>query len=192
MNFSKKITILWLLIITIYWLGTFFSYNLLIFSFFELVLSRSMGKNSVILKNCHCFIYSKSCIWNFCQFYHIFLLQLIWKTGKTELFLAILGKSPPILLLPFWNSLYYTIFDIWLTPLSPCLSMYFMDAPRADGVINRKLVTKIEPNGVIQIQSEKIQVGDIICVEDGEEFPCDLLILSSSNQVDFRWKMNTK
>ena len=52
---------------------------------------------------------------------------------------------------------------------------------KADRVINRKLVTKIEPNGVNQIQSEKIQVGDIICVEDGEEFPCDMLILSSSN-----------
>ena len=25
------------------------------------------------------------------------------------------------------------------------------------------------------------QVGDIICVEEGDEFPCDMLILSSSN-----------
>ena len=52
---------------------------------------------------------------------------------------------------------------------------------KADGIINRKLVTKIEPNGVNQIPSEKIQVGDIICVEEGDEFPCDMLILSSSN-----------
>ena len=28
---------------------------------------------------------------------------------------------------------------------------------KADGIINRKLVTKIEPNGVNQIPSEKIQ-----------------------------------
>ena len=51
----------------------------------------------------------------------------------------------------------------------------------ADRVINRKLVTKIDPNGVLQIPSEKIEVGDIVCVEDGDEFPCDMLILSSSN-----------
>ena len=84
-------------------------------------------------------------------------------------------------------------FNIWLTPLPllACKRRLWMTF-RADGVINRKLVTKIEPNGVIQIQSEKIQVGDIICVEDGEEFPCDLLILSSSNQVDFRLKLKPK
>ena len=52
---------------------------------------------------------------------------------------------------------------------------------RADGLINRTLVTKIEPNGVKQIHSQEVQVGDILCVEDGDEFPCDMLLLSSSN-----------
>ena len=52
---------------------------------------------------------------------------------------------------------------------------------RADRVINHRLVTRIEANGIQEIQSSKIQVGDVICVEDGDEFPCDMLILSSSN-----------
>jgi phospholipid-translocating ATPase len=52
---------------------------------------------------------------------------------------------------------------------------------KADRVINHKLVTRVETNGINQIKSQDIQVGDILCVEDGEEFPCDLLILASSN-----------
>ena len=52
---------------------------------------------------------------------------------------------------------------------------------RADRVINHRHVIRIEANGIQEIQSQKIQVGDVICVEDGDEFPCDMLILSSSN-----------
>ena len=42
-------------------------------------------------------------------------------------------------------------------------------------------MTKIEKNGISQIQSQNICVGDILCVEDGDEFPSDILLLSSSN-----------
>ena len=71
---------------------TYFHY----FGFFGIILSRSMGENSVILKICP-FGYtllSKSCIWSFCHFcpMHNFLLWLIW---KIQLFLAILEKSLP-------------------------------------------------------------------------------------------------
>ena len=64
--------------------------------FFGIILSRSMGENSVILKISP-FGYtllSKSCIWSFCHFcpMHNFLLWLIW---KIQLFLAILEKSLP-------------------------------------------------------------------------------------------------
>ena len=52
---------------------------------------------------------------------------------------------------------------------------------QADRVINNRLVTRIEANGINQIQSQNVQVGDVICVEDGDEFPCDMLLLSSSN-----------
>lgn len=52
---------------------------------------------------------------------------------------------------------------------------------RADKAINHKLVTKIEPDKISEIQSQNVQVGDILCVQDGEEFPCDMLLLSSSN-----------
>ena len=71
---------------------TYFHY----FGFFGIILSRSMGENSVILKISP-FGYtslSKSCIWSFCHFcpMHNFLLWLIW---KIQLFLAILEKSLP-------------------------------------------------------------------------------------------------
>lgn len=52
---------------------------------------------------------------------------------------------------------------------------------RADGSINHKMVTKIVPNGIVEIQSQNVQVGDILCVENGDELPCDILLLSSSN-----------
>ena len=52
---------------------------------------------------------------------------------------------------------------------------------QADRVINNRLVTRVEANGINQIQSQHIQVGDVIFVEDGDEFPCDMLLLSSSN-----------
>lgn len=52
---------------------------------------------------------------------------------------------------------------------------------KADRVINHRLVTKVEPNGINQIQSQDVKVGDILCIEDGDDFPCDMLILSSSN-----------
>ena len=60
-------------------------------------------------------------------------------------------------------------------------------------------MTRVEPNGINMIQSQKVlsngpivehqfimtlsqvQVGDVLCVEDGEEFPCDMLLLSGSN-----------
>ena len=50
---------------------------------------------------------------------------------------------------------------------------------RADGAINRKLVTQVDAHSVNQIQSQKVQVGDILLVEDGDEFPCDILLISS-------------
>ena len=64
------------------------------FGFFGIILSRSMGENSVILKISP-FGYtsfSKSCIWSFYHFCpkHNFLLWVIW---KIHLFLAILLKS---------------------------------------------------------------------------------------------------
>ena len=52
---------------------------------------------------------------------------------------------------------------------------------RADGAINRKLVTQVDEHSVNQIQSQKVQVGDILLVEDGDEFPCDMLLISSSS-----------
>ena len=71
---------------------TYFHY----FGFFGIILSRSMGENSVILKICPLGYtsLSKSCIWSFCHFcpMHNYLLRLIW---KIQLFLAILEKSLP-------------------------------------------------------------------------------------------------
>lgn len=52
---------------------------------------------------------------------------------------------------------------------------------KADAYINKKLVTRVECNGVNEIPSQKIEVGDVLCIEDGDEFPCDLLLLSGSN-----------
>ena len=96
-EFSKKLPIWRLQILTFSGLAQFsvlthFHY----FGFFGIILSRSMGENSVILKISP-FGYtslSKSCIWSFCHFcpMHNFLLWLIW---KIQLFLAILEKSLP-------------------------------------------------------------------------------------------------
>ena len=49
---------------------------------------------------------------------------------------------------------------------------------RADGAINRKLVTQVDAHSVNQIQSQKVQVGDILLVEDSDEYPPDIQLKS--------------
>ena len=53
---------------------------------------------------------------------------------------------------------------------------------KADTAINKRLVTKLERNNVVEIHSEKVQVGDILCVEDGDEIACDMSLLCTSNK----------
>jgi magnesium-transporting ATPase (P-type) len=36
----------------------------------------------------------------------------------------------------------------------------------------------------VKIQSEDLKVGDIVLNEDGDNFPADILLLSSSNDGD--------
>lgn len=40
---------------------------------------------------------------------------------------------------------------------------------------------KVDQNGVNEIRSFLVRVGDVLKVEDEEEIPCDLVILSSSD-----------
>eukprot|EP00095_Tigriopus_kingsejongensis_P008902 maker-scaffold1538_size36768-snap-gene-0.8 protein:Tk08902 transcript:maker-scaffold1538_size36768-snap-gene-0.8-mRNA-1 annotation:"hypothetical protein DAPPUDRAFT_315465" len=53
---------------------------------------------------------------------------------------------------------------------------------KADSVINNRKVTRIKKCGESErIQSKKIEVGDILRIEDDEDFPCDILLLSTSS-----------
>jgi len=55
---------------------------------------------------------------------------------------------------------------------------------RNDNQLNSKLVTIIKDwREEEQIHSEDIEVGDIVKVNDGESFPCDLVLLSSSHKA---------
>ncbi|TRY75598.1 hypothetical protein TCAL_01615, partial [Tigriopus californicus] len=52
---------------------------------------------------------------------------------------------------------------------------------KADSVINNRKVTRIKAGQLETIKSKEIQVGDLLRLEDNEDFPCDLVLLSSSN-----------
>lgn len=55
---------------------------------------------------------------------------------------------------------------------------------RNDNQLNNKLVTVVKDwREEEQIHSEDIEVGDIVKVKDGESFPCDLVLLSSSHKM---------
>ncbi|XP_078067875.1 phospholipid-transporting ATPase IG isoform X1 [Mustelus asterias] len=51
---------------------------------------------------------------------------------------------------------------------------------KADNSVNKSPVYVVDRGRVVEKQSEKIQVGDIVCVREDETFPCDLILLSSS------------
>ncbi|XP_072913862.1 phospholipid-transporting ATPase 11C isoform X3 [Hemitrygon akajei] len=51
---------------------------------------------------------------------------------------------------------------------------------KADNSVNKSPVYIVNNGRILQKQSEKIQVGDIVCVREDETFPCDLILLSSS------------
>jgi hypothetical protein len=54
---------------------------------------------------------------------------------------------------------------------------------REDREINGRPIVAVEPTGsAINLRWSSIRVGDIVRVEDGQEFPADLLLLSSSDQ----------
>ncbi|XP_038631915.1 phospholipid-transporting ATPase IG isoform X1 [Scyliorhinus canicula] len=51
---------------------------------------------------------------------------------------------------------------------------------KADNSVNKSPVYVVNQGRIVERQSEKIQVGDIVCVREDETFPCDLILLSSS------------
>ncbi|XP_022245429.1 probable phospholipid-transporting ATPase IF isoform X1 [Limulus polyphemus] len=53
---------------------------------------------------------------------------------------------------------------------------------RADRLVNQTLVRVIRGRKIDRIKSQDIRVGDIVMVKSNEEFPCDLVMLSSSNK----------
>ncbi|XP_055499958.1 phospholipid-transporting ATPase IG isoform X3 [Leucoraja erinacea] len=53
---------------------------------------------------------------------------------------------------------------------------------KADNSVNKSPVYIVNSGRIVEKQSEKIQVGDIVCVKEDETFPCDLILLSSSRE----------
>ncbi|XP_060688382.1 phospholipid-transporting ATPase 11C isoform X2 [Hemiscyllium ocellatum] len=53
---------------------------------------------------------------------------------------------------------------------------------KADHSVNKSPVYVVDGGKIVEKQSEKIQVGDIVCVKEDETFPCDLILLSSSRE----------
>ncbi|XP_051876962.1 phospholipid-transporting ATPase IG isoform X3 [Pristis pectinata] len=53
---------------------------------------------------------------------------------------------------------------------------------KADNSVNKSPVYIVNRGHIVEKQSEKIQVGDIVCVKEDETFPCDLILLSSSRE----------
>ncbi|XP_060681806.1 phospholipid-transporting ATPase IH isoform X1 [Hemiscyllium ocellatum] len=52
---------------------------------------------------------------------------------------------------------------------------------KADNAVNRCPVHVIQGGKVVQKQSRKLQVGDIVMTKENETFPCDMVFLSSSS-----------
>ncbi|XP_076370308.1 phospholipid-transporting ATPase IF-like isoform X1 [Tachypleus tridentatus] len=52
---------------------------------------------------------------------------------------------------------------------------------KADRIVNHMHVRVIKNGKITRTKSQNIQVGDIVKVKSDEEFPCDLVMLSSSN-----------
>ncbi|XP_067890257.1 phospholipid-transporting ATPase IH isoform X2 [Heterodontus francisci] len=52
---------------------------------------------------------------------------------------------------------------------------------KADNAVNKCPVHVIQDGKVVQKQSRKLRVGDIVMTKENETFPCDIVFLSSSN-----------
>eukprot|EP00698_Gefionella_okellyi_P017027 TRINITY_DN4930_c0_g2_i1.p1 TRINITY_DN4930_c0_g2~~TRINITY_DN4930_c0_g2_i1.p1 ORF type:complete len:1133 (+),score=217.67 TRINITY_DN4930_c0_g2_i1:38-3436(+) len=52
---------------------------------------------------------------------------------------------------------------------------------RSDKVANERLFDVIRSNSLEEIQSQDIRVGDVLRIIDGAEFPCDLVVIGTSN-----------
>uniref|UniRef100_UPI00398E99D4 phospholipid-transporting ATPase IH isoform X2 n=1 Tax=Pristiophorus japonicus TaxID=55135 RepID=UPI00398E99D4 len=53
---------------------------------------------------------------------------------------------------------------------------------KADNAVNKCPVHVIQDSKVVQKQSRKLQVGDIVMTRENETFPCDMVFLSSSSE----------
>ncbi|XP_060071091.1 phospholipid-transporting ATPase IF-like [Ylistrum balloti] len=53
---------------------------------------------------------------------------------------------------------------------------------RADNEVNNRTTQVIRDGEIMEIRSKKIKVGDIVMVEKNQEFPCDLVMLSSCDE----------
>ena len=52
---------------------------------------------------------------------------------------------------------------------------------RSDNMTNSQLVRALRNHAFEEIRADEVQVGDILLIEDGQTFPADLILISSSN-----------
>ena len=107
------------------------------------------------------------------------LLQFTRLPNIYFLFIAILQSIPAISPLTSITAILPLVFVL-------CVSMLrelFEDIERYkyDKLNNNRKVIIFKDNQFIEDISENIEVGDIILVDENDEFPCDLILLDSSN-----------
>lgn len=83
-----------------------------------------------------------------------------------------------------WSTLYVLIIVIAISITRSGIEDYRRHV--ADYEINSRLVHKFDPKTktIVDVPSRQLRVGDIIRVDMGEEIPADLLLITSSNELD--------
>ncbi|KII63146.1 Phospholipid-transporting ATPase IG [Thelohanellus kitauei] len=119
-------------------------------------------------------------IWNFLP---LCLIEQLRKVSNLYFVILIIimlcmGKNCPI------NST-TTILPLVLVFTASFIKQGYEDYKRhkSDNMVNRKLINVLVGSQFVQKPSESLKVGDIVFVENDEEFPCDIVLLSSSNSL---------
>ena len=63
---------------------------------------------------------------------------------------------------------------------------------RTDTRTNRQVISKIMEDGSTSyLKSSDIKIGDTLLITEGQEFPCDLILLDSSSKGDYLKSQNS-
>ena len=111
------------------------------------------------------------------------LLQFTRLPNVYFLFIAILQSIPAISPLTSVTAILPLVFVLCVSMIRELIED--VGRYKYDKANNNRKVVIFKNNQFIEDISENIQVGDIVLVNENEEFPCDLILLDSSNLMVF-------